>query len=288
MTGIAGGSLGDMLKAGIITGATALAFYEVGTLFNTNGLTLSSLNAQNAPIFAANIAGRAAVGCVSSVASGGSCEAGALAAGAGSAAAPLVAEQFPNARTDLGQRLEATGVSGLVGGLASLAGGGKFMDGAVTAAFGYLFNQGLHGLPDQPHFDTSDSVILGPGDSPAATTSFQRTLTYNLDDDSQYAAGVTIVNEDNGLGASVDRLLRGLFGGNPVDVGFQAKIVTANGTTDSSFRITGNLPVYGWMSVPWATFGPLQGPGSVTITATNHVPFYTGVVVGASRISPNW
>src|SRR5262249_51707439 len=29
-----------------------------------------------------------------------------------------------------------------VGGLASVAGGGKFADGAVTAAFGYLFNAG--------------------------------------------------------------------------------------------------------------------------------------------------
>jgi hypothetical protein len=140
MTGIAGGSLGDMLKAGLITGATALAFYEVGQITNFHNVPLSALNAQNTPIFAANIAGHAAVGCVSALASGGSCEAGALAAGAGAAAAPLVAEQLPNARTDLGQRLEGAAVSGLVGGLASIGGGGKFVDGAVTAAFGYLFN----------------------------------------------------------------------------------------------------------------------------------------------------
>lgn len=37
-----------------------------------------------------------------------------------------------------------------MGGLASVAGGGKFADGAVTAAFGYLFNS------TQPHQMTAD------------------------------------------------------------------------------------------------------------------------------------
>jgi hypothetical protein len=37
-----------------------------------------------------------------------------------------------------------TTISGLVGGLASVAGGAKFENGAVTAAFGYLFNSVFH------------------------------------------------------------------------------------------------------------------------------------------------
>jgi RHS repeat-associated protein len=137
ITGLSGGKLIDVIKAAVIAGVTAFAFNEVGTLTNFHFTTLATLDAPN---FAANIAGHAAIGCLSAVASGGRCGPGALAAGAGAAVAPLVNEAFPNARTDLGQRLGGSAVSGLVGGLAAIAGGGKFENGAITAAFGYLFN----------------------------------------------------------------------------------------------------------------------------------------------------
>jgi RHS repeat-associated protein len=139
ITGLSGGNLGAMLRAAAIAGATAFAFYEVGDItFHTPTF--------GTPNYFANVAGHAAVGCLSAVASGGKCGPGALAAGAGSAAAPLVTEAFPGAGGDLGQRLEGSAVTGIVGGLASVAGGGKFADGAVTAAFGYLFNSTSGGL----------------------------------------------------------------------------------------------------------------------------------------------
>lgn len=80
----------------------------------------------------ANMAGHAAVGCASAVASGGKCGPGALAGAAGSLAGPLMAGLSYEGK------LIATTV---VGGVASVAGGGKFGNGAVTAAFGYLFNE---------------------------------------------------------------------------------------------------------------------------------------------------
>jgi YD repeat-containing protein len=52
----------------------------------------------------------------------------------------LTGKAFPNFRTDPGHLLGGTAASAIVGGLASVAGGGKFENGAVTAAFGYLFN----------------------------------------------------------------------------------------------------------------------------------------------------
>ncbi|MCC7048380.1 MAG: hypothetical protein IT562_16820, partial [Alphaproteobacteria bacterium] len=79
-----------------------------------------------------NIVGHAAVGCASSAAGGGSCQAGALAAGAGSFAAPF------SRGLDFGSRLA---ISATVGGTAAVIGGGKFANGAVTAGFGYLFNE---------------------------------------------------------------------------------------------------------------------------------------------------
>jgi hypothetical protein len=127
MTGIAGGGLGDMLRAGIISEATAWAFYGVGSLTSALSSGLGSWGT-----YVANVAGHAAVGCLSAVASGGRCGPGGLAAGAGAAIGPVAAQ---------GGLVGGSVISGLVGGLASRAGGGKFEDGAVTAAFGYLFTK---------------------------------------------------------------------------------------------------------------------------------------------------
>ena len=83
----------------------------------------------------ANIAAHAAIGCASSVASGGKCGPGALSAGVGSFSGQVL--------PDLG--FEGNLVArATVGGLSSVAGGGKFGNGAATAAFGYLYNEFAH------------------------------------------------------------------------------------------------------------------------------------------------
>jgi hypothetical protein len=81
-----------------------------------------------------NVAGHAAVGCLSAMASGGKCGPGAASGAAGSFAGPILDDM----KLGFGEGLVATSV---VGGAASLAGGGKFGDGAVTAAFGYMYNR---------------------------------------------------------------------------------------------------------------------------------------------------
>jgi RHS repeat-associated protein len=124
VTGLSGGKLVDIVKASIIAGVTAVAFYGVG---EATGHTPAFGSAQ----YVENVAGHAAVGCLSAVASGGECGPGALAAGAGAGVAPFAVHAgfFGGAA-----------ISGVVGGLAAIAGGGKFENGAVTAAFGYMFN----------------------------------------------------------------------------------------------------------------------------------------------------
>ena len=124
VNGLSGGNLGTMLRSAVIAGATALAFNVVGDITGHQPTF-------GTPAYAANVAGHAGVGCLTSVASGGSCQSGALSGAAGAAATPLV---------DTGNLIGGTVASGLVGGLASVAGGGKFENGAVTGAFGYLFN----------------------------------------------------------------------------------------------------------------------------------------------------
>ncbi|MDC7789639.1 DUF637 domain-containing protein [Rhodoplanes sp. TEM] len=139
-TGLSGGKLGDMLKAAAIAGATAFAFNAVGNA------TTHAMPAFNSPqfdpgVYAGNVAGHAAVGCLSSAASGGSCRDGALSGAVGAGVGPLVPTAFPNYRTDPGQYVGGLALTSVAGGLASVAGGGKFENGAVTAAFGYMYNQ---------------------------------------------------------------------------------------------------------------------------------------------------
>jgi hypothetical protein len=117
-----GASTSQALRAGVITGATAYAFTEVGDRFSGW----------------ANVAGHAAVGCASSVASGGSCQSGAMAGAVGS-----MFSQFGPKFNSFAANYVAHMVAG---GLASVAGGGKFENGATTAAFGYLFTQVLSSL----------------------------------------------------------------------------------------------------------------------------------------------
>jgi hypothetical protein len=63
---------------------------------------------------------------------GGSCQSGALSAGVSAGAGPFI--NSPNQVASLVR-------NAVVGGVASVAGGGKFANGAITGAFGYMFNQ---------------------------------------------------------------------------------------------------------------------------------------------------
>jgi hypothetical protein len=137
ITGITGGDLGDALRARIIAFITAQAFAFVGN--QTGHGTLDFLS----PKHLANVGGHALVGCASAIAQGGKCGPGALSAAVGSLAGPAVGNQFPNPDTNPGHPIGGTVASAVVGGVASVAAGGKFANGAITAAFGYLFNQAM-------------------------------------------------------------------------------------------------------------------------------------------------
>ncbi len=136
VTGITSGDLGKALRAGLISAVTAIAFYGIGDLTGNFEGSLPWLGGHGplefgSPAHLFNIAGHALVGCASAMAKGGKCGPGALSGAAGSFGGPLMEG------LGFAPKLVATSV---LGGLASVAGGGKFADGAVTAAFGYLFN----------------------------------------------------------------------------------------------------------------------------------------------------
>ncbi len=139
ITGVTGGSWSQAFRSGLIAAATVVAFDVAGEMVSgmQGGAALAKGGfgagfGTTAHIF--KIASHAAIGCLSAVAGGGKCGAGALAAGVSAGATP-----FYHTGSDAGN----IAVAGLVGGAASKLGGGSFSDGAVTAAFGYMFNQAM-------------------------------------------------------------------------------------------------------------------------------------------------
>ncbi len=126
---LAGGGQREIKNSWLISVGTAAAFYGVGSATEAVGTAYGEGAA-----FAFNVAGHAAVGCASASAGGGSCGQGALSAGFGAAAGGI------NTGSGFGDFMVAM----VAGGIGAELGGGKFENGAVTAAFGYLFNQAMH------------------------------------------------------------------------------------------------------------------------------------------------
>lgn len=131
--GITSGSLSGVLTGGIEAGL----FFEVGTL--TNGhFDLGTQAGQEAAAkyfgtvnFFENVAGHAVVGGLANLANGASFQSGFVAAGFSDFVGPgLAAENADGLVEEI-----------IAGGIGSELGGGKFESGAITGAFGYLFNE---------------------------------------------------------------------------------------------------------------------------------------------------
>jgi len=124
--GIQGGNIESALQGALF----AELNFGIGQL--TTGATGFSLFGQDA--FAANVGLHAAVGCGQQAAAGGSCKGGALAGGFSALAGPFVPGPGP---VQFAAHIA-------IGGFASKLAGDKFENGAITAAFDYLFNCMAH------------------------------------------------------------------------------------------------------------------------------------------------
>jgi RHS repeat-associated protein len=135
-TYVSGGSVGQAVKAGLISWGTAEGFNWAAGQSPAGVSPTSDAAAQSLERYAAH----AAVGCASAVASGGQCGQGAASAVFGKFATNQIGRGEGWLQADV-----AKGVaSSIAGGVGSVIAGGKFENGAVTAAFGYLFNELLH------------------------------------------------------------------------------------------------------------------------------------------------
>nr|WP_276597615.1 RHS repeat-associated core domain-containing protein [Pelomonas aquatica] len=122
------------VEGGIQGAFSAAAFNAVGDFVNGSG-SFAGGDVYGEKSWQAVVL-HGVVGCVTSAASGSKCGPGALSAAFSQAALPYKPTDF----------IGGTITSYVIGGTASVLGGGKFSNGGATAAFGYLFNHWAHRL----------------------------------------------------------------------------------------------------------------------------------------------
>lgn len=140
-TALATGALSGFASTGTLKGALTGAF-TAGIMFGVGEIG-AALKEANIGGFESGgigkIALHAGAGCISSVAGGGDCKTGAM-----SAAVGQLGLHLPEGSREFNAIKAA-----MLGGIGSKLSGGKFEDGAVTGAFGYLFNDAMkHGKDD--------------------------------------------------------------------------------------------------------------------------------------------
>ena len=143
------GSMNAAFKAGAITYVSSELFYGAGEI----GSAVTSTYGVVAG-YAASLAAHAAAGCISAEMGGGSCGSGALSAG--------VSKLGTIAFGGYGGGVGGIIASAVIGGTASAIGGGKFENGAITGAFGYLFNCVAHKCYADDYAGKSPGHTYGP------------------------------------------------------------------------------------------------------------------------------
>jgi RHS repeat-associated protein len=126
LAGAGGGFVAGALSSGTLDGGLRGAL--TGGVFGGIGAT-GAANGWGAGQY---VAAHAAGGCITSVASGGACGSGAASAAFGKFTTIAIGD----VQGDFAKGVAST----VAGGVGSVIAGGKFENGAVTAAYGYLFN----------------------------------------------------------------------------------------------------------------------------------------------------
>ena len=139
-----GGSLTDSLISAGIAAGTAGAFFGVGEGFSAIPAGTMSPVAKHV----AKTVAHGVVGGVSSHLQGGKFHHGFAAAGVAQFAAPAI-NALGRIRGPQGI-VARTAASATVGGVGAQLGGGKFVNGATTGAFSYLFNEAMHQIRKLP------------------------------------------------------------------------------------------------------------------------------------------
>ena len=133
--GVVGGFAGGLIASGGDLKAALQGAFTGGIFGGIGGFAQAGGWSE-----AARIGAHAVGGCITSVASGGGCGSGALSAAFGKFAT-IVGPGWVQNPEGFGQVAGGATYAAISGGIGSVLAGSKFENGAVTAAFGYLFNQ---------------------------------------------------------------------------------------------------------------------------------------------------
>jgi RHS repeat-associated protein len=163
------------LSSGTLRGAgsSALSAFGFAVAGNIAGELFESSTGDTKAIWAEGGIGRAGLhalaGCAGSLSSGGKC---------GPAAASAAFSEWAGAKLDHGNETIALITRMIIGGVSSKLGGGKFAHGAMTGAYGYLFNNDLHKKAGSKNDSSSIVYEFDKLDMPyAATPEFIRKFT---------------------------------------------------------------------------------------------------------------
>ncbi|WP_315752249.1 MULTISPECIES: RHS repeat-associated core domain-containing protein [unclassified Bradyrhizobium] len=129
-----GGDINDILRGAIIGAAVGAAFYGAGSL----GMSVAQASGSQAAGLAVGTLGHGVVGGLQASMQGGNFWSGFGSAAATKAFSPIV-ESENNVAAE-------TVTAAAIGGTASVIGGGKFEDGAITGAYSQLMNGIAHDL----------------------------------------------------------------------------------------------------------------------------------------------
>jgi hypothetical protein len=212
--GAAGGFTVGLLSSGGDLKAAAQGALT-GGLFGAVGGTYAAGSAES-------YAGHAAVGCVSSTAGGGSCGSGATSALFGK----FTSNQIQGiGGQDLSGDISRGIATTVAGGVGSVIAGGKFENGAVTAAYGYLFNA-LASIARR--------VFI-----PIATAAYNRLITSQLTAIATEMAAAEVGLSVSGVALTANTV--GKLGEAALENTFRMKGQTAIQVSDGSIRIVDAL-----------------------------------------------
>lgn len=142
IAGFVSGAISSGSVKGALQGAfSGVVFAGVGQFIKGSEMLAGMGDASR---YMAGIALQGVAGCVTTTAGGGRCSSGALSAAFSKAISSSgFMDEINSAaeRGEWGARIEGTLISAVAGGTASMLGGGKFDNGAMTAAFIYILNQ---------------------------------------------------------------------------------------------------------------------------------------------------
>jgi RHS repeat-associated protein len=150
----AGSSFTTALAGGFIGGVVATGSFEGGIQWGLTAGAFDLIGGVKGWGTFERVLAHGAVGCVSASISGGSCGSGAIAAGFAKFAS---AELLSGVSDPVAKGI----VVAAIGGTASVLGGGKFANGAATAAFGYLFSGGFGEAGASEALSTDQASIGG-------------------------------------------------------------------------------------------------------------------------------